>query len=96
VDIWKLFAATWRFAVVLTELPDNPGTSVTNCVQQLATQLLPQVAQFSRPDPIDPRAILWLEHYDRSPQNSFPETWDLVHLDWDGARYHSPRWQPWP
>jgi hypothetical protein len=45
-----------RTLVVATELPDNPGTSVTNAAEILA-------ADACRRFRIDPRRLVWVEHY---------------------------------
>lgn len=82
--------------VVLTELPDNPGTSVTNFVEGIATavvrELLPRF-------PI--HKIKWVDHY-FAVKPLQPETFDNVKLDWDGGRavaerdgqFHNPEWSP--
>ena len=43
--------------VICTELPDNPGTSVTNLAAELATGICEEH------ETIDPAALLWVEHY---------------------------------
>lgn len=45
-----------RTAVIATEVADNPGTSVTNAFELLATDVC---ARFT----IDPRRLVWIEHY---------------------------------
>jgi len=64
--------------VILTELPDNPGTSVTNMVEELATQALRQLG-------LDPANTLIFEHYPErgNKWNPFPESWDLILPDWE-------------
>ena len=71
-----------RVVVVATELPDNPGTSITNMAEQLATQVC-------RAQNIAPQHLVWIEHY---PGGS----WDLVTFGWDwrvGA-FAYPEWRP--
>ena len=64
---------------VLTELAENPSTSVTNAVESIYAQLCAE-------QKIPPQAKL-IEHY---PQSSFfPQTFDLVELDDDGL----PHWR---
>ena len=73
--------------VVISELPDNPGTSVTNAIEQIASELLPNLV--GDPNRLD--TITWIEHYPASPPLSPPsrkrpwlycgrleETFDLV------------------
>lgn len=78
--------------VIATEAEDNPGTSITNAAESLATR----VCQDFR---LDPDTVLWVEHYrDRAffggrPQ--FQERFDLVSFDRspDGSFRH-PGWRP--
>ncbi len=94
VEIWT-DAQELRAAVVLTELPDNPGTSVTNFFEELATLVLPIVETLCA---CPPERIIWVEHYERvhlkSHQHYLPETWDRVELRWTGFKYESPTWKP--
>lgn len=72
--------------VILTELPDNPGTSVTNGIEIIARQI-------ARDFDIDPAAV-WVEHYLAGDhRGDAPETFDLVVFD-RPAFYNSPRWAP--
>jgi hypothetical protein len=45
-----------RIVVITTELKENTGTSITNCVESLATQVC---RQFRLP----PARMVWIEHY---------------------------------
>ena len=64
--------------VVVTELPDNPGTSVTNMAENLATDVC-------RANNISPHKLIWVEHYPErgTPLSVLPETWDEVFFDFD-------------
>lgn len=77
---------------VITELPVNPGMSVTNAFEHISGR----VRRTFQGD-MDPDQIIWVERYldgtmvgtagiDRG------ETFDLVHLDWVEGGYRSPRW----
>ena len=72
--------------VVLTELPDNPGTSVTNFAEGIATavkhELLPDFPFYK---------IKWVEHY-FAVKPLFPESFDRVSLTWDKDAFHNARW----
>jgi hypothetical protein len=59
--------------VILTEPTDNPGTSVTNCVERLA-------AEVSHANGLDPARAVWIEHYERGVRGTAedPHTFDLV------------------
>lgn len=67
----KFYHAAGGYVVVLlTELPDNPGTSVTNAVNILSRDI---VLQFG----LDPVKVIWVEHsFDDAEsfdQVSFPD-----------------------
>lgn len=69
VRIYELPAYT---VVIATELPDNPGTSVSNFAEYLATMIC---AQYE----IRPERLKWIQHYPRRGQHDqFPEEFDLV------------------
>lgn len=79
--------------VVLTEYRENPGMSVTNAVEFIATKVkrafLPDVA---------PDQIVWIERYESHgtlldvDDLTMGETFDLVRLQWDKDAYRSPQW----
>lgn len=77
-----------QVTVSLTELPDNPGTSVTNMIEQLATMVY---IKFLKDTPIE--RITWIEHY---PKTSSGEIFDKVIMDWDGQKFSNPRWERIP
>lgn len=74
------------FTVILTELPDNPGTSITNMIETLATIIY---HQFLNGVPVE--KIIWIEHY--PPSIHREETFDEVTFEWDGKYFFSPRWK---
>ena len=83
--------------VVLTELPDNPGTSVTNMVEDIATMVYREFLS-----DYDPEKIVWIEHYPHEfYQKSFAlrhkegiGTYDLVKMKYIHKRgvYVQPDW----
>jgi len=74
--------AARSIVVMLTELPDNPGVSVTNAYEYIATKIVQQ-------ESLSPFRIIWIEHY--PPQKYCrEETFDLVTLEWDEGL--SGRW----
>ncbi len=80
--------------VVLTELNENTGTSVTNFYEQLATLIYKQYLSAVPKD-----QIVWVEHYDEnSYQNTRDqhESFDIVTLTWNEKleAYQSPQWRP--
>lgn len=52
----KLYDNDRGSIVILTELPDNPGQSVTNAAEEIATKA---VGDFN----LNPQATVWVEHY---------------------------------
>lgn len=77
--------------VICTELADNPGTSVTNAAERIATRLCHK-------DPtIDPEGLIWVEHYpERSagPGRPLPESWDMVTFtDRADRTFRRPAWR---
>jgi hypothetical protein len=92
VDIYEVFD---RLTVMLTELNGNPGISITNCFQELATDIAAGLMDIGAVD--DPRAIKWIEHYEGAPSPAAPwngETWDEVSMHWDGKKFRAPSWSP--
>jgi hypothetical protein len=81
--------------VVLTELPDNPGMSITNAFEHISTSvkdiLLPGIAASQ---------IIWVERYvkgtagfdEHGPVDG--ETFDLVRLEAGPHGYGRPSWSP--
>ena len=78
--------------VVMTEPPDNPGMSITNAVEAVATQVVAR-------EGLDLTRTIWLEHYpDRHPpgmarDRMFDESYDLVRFIWAGPVARSPVWK---
>lgn len=82
-----------KVTIVLTELPNNTGTSVTNWFEELATTLY--IQWLKRDYAVND--ITWIEHYPYEERNGdsegHEETWDLVLLSWTGIRFKSPSWK---
>jgi hypothetical protein len=81
--------------VVLTELRSNPGLSVTNCIEDLATDIAGWLVENGTIE--DATLIQWIEHYEPDLGRAPPwnaETWDRVTMVWDGSRFSVPRWKP--
>ncbi len=79
----RIFTDPDRPTVVLvSELPDNPGTSVTNRAAYLHGKV---AAEFR----LDPSTLLWIEHYtdpDRYRRVTFrPIRWQIVSPEWVAA-----------
>ena len=78
-------------AVLISERPDNLGTSVTNAIEHLATQIRKRHLQSVASD-----SIRWLERYPGNTNAMRTESLDRVMLQWDisADRYRSPTWHP--
>jgi hypothetical protein len=83
LSILRVAGRVW---VIFTELPDNPGTSVTNRIEHLASEVyrrfLPNQA---------PEAIRWAECY--PARDNVPGTLDEVTLAWNGKEFTNPKWR---
>src|SRR5437660_656662 len=60
-----------RTAVIATELKDNPGTSITNVAEHLASYVCDQLL-------IDPDKLMWIVHYGYGSTTGGDRTFDLV------------------
>lgn len=83
----RIYADGLRAVVILTEMKDNPATSVTNCYERIATSMRLAVAQFI---PVEnfPDHVTWMEQYERRPEEIA-----LVTLVWQGDKFHHPTWR---
>lgn len=77
---------TGETLVVLTELPENPGTSVTNMVEEIANQLVADQLASLRT-----RGLRWVERY--PAQRGRAETLDEVTFTLREGRFTEPRWR---
>lgn len=77
--------------VILSELPDNPGTSVTNSAAIIANALRGR-REIVRRHPVG--KVYFVEHTWRSHTGE-ADTWDLVMFHWDSGtqRYSNPKWR---
>jgi hypothetical protein len=61
----RIFQQDGRTPVIIaSELPDNPGTSITNLAEQLCAELIRAyfAVRFEHDEP-----VIWIEHYQRTP-----------------------------
>lgn len=74
---------------VMTEIPENPGTSVTNAVERIATKIYWEFLSGN----CRPKDVRFIEHYPGF--TSKEETWDLVTLQWNDVKkeYFGPSWR---
>lgn len=64
----RIYEHQQKQVVIATELPDNTGTSITNCVENLAAIVIETFG-------LDFRRMIWIEHY---PKPSGEDTFDFV------------------
>ena len=76
-----------KIKVILTEPPDNKGTSITNVYEHLATMIY---HQFLFKTSI--KNIEWFEHYPENKKTNHEETLDRVEMLWDDERFSNPKW----
>jgi hypothetical protein len=70
---------------VATELPDNPGTSVTNYAEHLATAMRRQYG-------LKAEEVIWIEHYPEAKDRR-KEDFDLVRfVGIEGDSFRNPVW----
>jgi hypothetical protein len=80
------------YIAVCTELADNPGTSVTNRCEVLATHIVKQCS-------IHPEALIFVEHYDENSYHGGKEKdrhYTRVNFQWEHGEAKRPHWQPLP
>ena len=82
-----------RTVVIATELADNPGTSITNAAEILASFVCDQFR-------INPDRLVWIEHYGYGNATCPERSFDLVifsrtySVKWSGSiHFKEPRWQ---
>ena len=72
--------------VVASELHDNPGTSITNMAESLATMVCRQYH-------ISPHKLIWVEHYPRQRWGNQTFYRLYFDFDWSRVRFTNPRWK---
>ena len=78
--------------VIATELATNPGMSITNAVEVLASKI---VKQFH----LNPKTTRFIEHYgqesyDYEEGRKRADTYDEVTFTWNGTGATQPVWKP--
>lgn len=79
--------ASGMTVVIASELADNPGASVTDQAERLATAIR---ARFVEPG----GAMVWIEHYPALEKLEESEEFERVLFRWDGQGYEEPQWRP--
>lgn len=68
--------------IVVTEMPDNKGTSVTNAIETLAQNITSEY---------DINDFTWIEHYTSHSFNREEDTFDEA--TFEGENYTRPKWE---
>lgn len=77
--------------VVLTEIAENPGASVTNAAEVIATELRSRHPLLRTTNPI------WVEHYNGESYAlglHAPDRFGTLSFQWLRDRYRAPQWRP--
>jgi hypothetical protein len=72
-----------KYVFIATELPDNPGTSVTNFAEHLATAM-------RRQHGLKPEDVIWIEHYPEV-EDRRKESFDLGRFAVEGDTFRTRR-----
>lgn len=70
--------------IVVTELEENTGTSITNMAESLATKVCNSLR-------IDPDKLIWIEHYPES--FGLRKPYSVVSFDYVQGKFHNPKWK---
>jgi hypothetical protein len=74
-----------KYVFIATELPDNPGTSVTNYAEHLATAMRRQYG-------LKAEEVIWIEHYPEAKDRR-KEDFDLVRfVSIEADSFRNPVW----
>lgn len=65
------------------------GQSVTNACELIATEVVERYG-------LDPKRMLFIEHYPAKQRPTHGESFDLVTFRWDGKRFRNPDWKHVP
>ncbi len=88
----RIYPAQRRTVVVISELADDSGVSITPTIEELAIQICEAFQ-------LDPEQVRWVEHHPAGvidPQGRVfsSDIYDLVRLTWTGRRLSNPEWSP--
>src|SRR5207244_3711118 len=86
----RIYTAPDRTVVIATEVNENPGTSITNMAEHLATEV-------TRTFGLSHDALVWIEHYPaRRVLGGYPrlaESLDLGTFTWTPQGLRAPQWR---
>jgi len=73
-----------KHVFIVTEVPANHGTSITNYAEHLATAMRKQYG-------LKPEDVIWIEHYPEAKDRR-KESFDLVRFAVEKDSFHTPVW----
>jgi hypothetical protein len=79
----RIYEHEGQQVVVATEMEGNPGMSVTNAAEDIATQL---AAAYN----LEVDRLIWIEHYCYPDEGHI---FDLVRFTWEGGKASDPQWR---
>jgi hypothetical protein len=79
----RLYEHDGQQVVVATEIDGNPGMSVTNAAEDIATQLVTDYG-------LDIERLVWIEHYCYPDED---HKFDLVRFTWEDGKASDPQWR---
>jgi ribosomal protein L36 len=86
-EVERLFLRDGRVAVICKQIPENPGNSVTNCIEQIAFQVCDRFK-------IDPCNLVLIDHYP-TPKDFRDSDWSLVSFQRcpPDSMFEGPSWR---
>ena len=83
LSILRVAGRVW---VIFTELPDNPGSSISRRIEHLASVVYRRFLYNE-----DPEAIRWAERY--PALGEFKAIMEEVTFTWNGKEFINPEWR---
>lgn len=84
----KIIQRADNTVVIVTELPDNPGTQITSFSSELAQQI-------AKTHNINPEELVYIEHSPdmQSKLSFYSESFYLVNFEIENGKFSSPQWE---
>jgi hypothetical protein len=80
-----------KLMIFVSEMPNNPGMSVTNGFEQIANEILCRYIEEGG-DNLEFIAITWIEHWAKDSKLRLVETFDRVQMRAENDRFCRPQW----
>jgi hypothetical protein len=89
----KKYLGVDRFIIFVSEMPNNPGMSVTNGFEQIAMEIIERDFLEIVARNFVGTNFTWVEHWAKDPKLKLEETFDTVTLTWRDRRLALPQWK---